>query len=57
MPLNAKGQKILANMEAEYGDPKKAKSVFYASINAGRITGVGPDSAKKKRVGVRRKKR
>lgn len=39
MPLNPKGQKILANMTQEYG-AKRGKSVFYASINSGRISGV-----------------
>jgi hypothetical protein len=38
MPLTDKGQKILASMQRQYGD-KKGKSVFYASINAGKITG------------------
>ena len=42
MPLTAKGQKILASMEKTYGS--EAKEVFYASRNAGTITGV--DSAK-----------
>jgi hypothetical protein len=39
MPLNSKGKKIMRNMKTEYGS-KKAKSVFYASINAGKIKGV-----------------
>ena len=39
MPLTAKGEKIMANMQKEYG-PDKAKKVFYASANSGRITGV-----------------
>jgi hypothetical protein len=39
MPLTDKGQKILASMQRQYGD-KKGKSVFYASVNAGKITGV-----------------
>lgn len=38
MPLTKKGQKILANMQKEYG-PRKGESVFYASINKGKITG------------------
>lgn len=41
MPLTAKGQKIMANMQREYG-PDKGERVFYASRNAGRITGVDP---------------
>ena len=38
MPLNAKGQKILKSMVKTYGSEKKAKSVLYASKNAGKIT-------------------
>lgn len=39
MPLTTKGRKILRQMEKEYGKGK-GKSVFYASRNKGRITGV-----------------
>jgi hypothetical protein len=39
MPLNKKGSKIMSSMKKTYG-PKKAKSVFYASKNAGKIKGV-----------------
>lgn len=39
MPLTDKGTKILNSMRQTYGDEKKAKSVFYASINKGKITG------------------
>lgn len=39
MPLTPKGQKIMGNMQKEYG-AKKGKSVFYASQNAGKISGV-----------------
>jgi len=39
MPLTKKGKAIMKNMVAEYG-PKKAKEVFYASANKGRIKGV-----------------
>ena len=39
MPLTSKGQEILANMTKEYGG-KKGESVFYASKNAGKISGV-----------------
>lgn len=38
MPLTKKGKKIKAAMLKEYG--KKGTSVFYASRNAGRISGV-----------------
>lgn len=43
MPLTPKGQKILKNMTKEYG-AKKGKSVFYASINKGKLKGVEPES-------------
>ena len=39
MPLTKKGKAIMKNMVAEYG-PKKAKNVFYASANKGRIKGI-----------------
>ena len=39
MPLSAKGAEILKNMVKEYG-AKGGKRVFYASANAGKITGV-----------------
>ncbi|MFA5158558.1 MAG: hypothetical protein WC451_05250 [Patescibacteria group bacterium] len=39
MPLTKKGTRILAAMERSYGK-KKGESVFYASINAKKITGV-----------------
>ena len=38
MPLTKKGQKIKAAMQSEYG-AKKGESVFYASINKGKIKG------------------
>ena len=39
MPLNEKGQEIMSSMKKQYGK-KKGKSVFYASLNAGTISGV-----------------
>lgn len=39
MPLTAKGEEILAAMQKEYGS-EKGKQVFYASKNAGKITGI-----------------
>lgn len=39
MPLTAKGEKILAAMQEEYGNDR-GERVFYASKNAGTITGV-----------------
>ena len=52
MPLTPKGKKIKAEMEETYGK-EKGEQVFYASANAGKITGVEP---KKKKTGGRRKK-
>lgn len=43
MPLTAKGEKIMANMQREYGADKGTR-VFYASRNSGRISGVDPQS-------------
>lgn len=37
MPLSATGQKVLESMRKEYGSEKKAKQVFYASINKGTL--------------------
>ena len=48
MPLTSKGSRIMANMQSEYG-PKKGKSVFYASRNAGKISGVEEHEKKKKK--------
>ena len=39
MPLNAKGKKIKASMQKEYGSKKGAR-VFYASENKGTVKGV-----------------
>lgn len=39
MPLNKKGQKIMSAMKKEYGD-KKGESVFYATRNKGKLSGV-----------------
>lgn len=39
MPLTAKGEKIMRAMQEHYGS-EHGKSVFYASKNAGRISGV-----------------
>lgn len=39
MPLTKKGKKIMGAMKKTYGDTKKAKSVFYASVNKGNIKG------------------
>lgn len=38
MPLTRKGNTILRAMESQYG-AKQGESVFYASINKGKVTG------------------
>ena len=48
MPLTAKGERIMKAMKAQYGD-KKGEEVFYASANAGTLTGVHEAQAKKPR--------
>ncbi len=47
-PLNKKGKEIMQSMHETYKDPKKAKSVFYASVNAGKIKGVEGKGGKSK---------
>lgn len=49
MPLTGKGSKILSAMKKQYGS-KKGESVFYASINAGKITGAEKASAGARRA-------
>jgi len=39
MPITEKGKKIMSNMKKTYGE-EKGERVFYASENAGTITGV-----------------
>jgi hypothetical protein len=39
MPLTSKGKEIMTSMVKQYG-AKKAKAVFYASANSGKIKGV-----------------
>ena len=46
MPLTDKGRKIMDNMQRTYGG-KKGEQVFYATRNAGKITGVEETSAAK----------
>jgi len=40
MPLTDKGKSILRSMVKTYDGMKKAKSVFYAMVNAGKLKGV-----------------
>jgi hypothetical protein len=39
MPLTKKGKKVMSAMKKTYGSDKKAKSVFYASVNKGTVKG------------------
>ena len=47
MPLTKKGDKIYREMVRNYG-VSKGKQVFYASMNAGKITGVHKKKSKRK---------
>jgi uncharacterized protein len=47
MPLSKKGKKILRAMKSQYGSEAKAKEVFYASINAGKLTGTHKHDARR----------
>lgn len=40
MPLTAKGETILRNLEKEYPTEVKAKEVLYAGKNAGTFSGI-----------------
>lgn len=42
-PLTDKGNKIMKSMKDEYGD-KEGETIFYKARNAGKITGVDPES-------------
>jgi len=44
-PLTTKGKKVMRSMKKTYG-PKKAKQVFYAMQNEGKLKGV--EGSKKK---------
>jgi len=37
MPLTKQGKKVMVSMMKQYKDPKKAKEVFYSSINAKKV--------------------
>lgn len=54
MPLTAKGKKVLGRMKKTYGK-EKAKQVFYAMINEGKLTGVEGESRTKKSNGKKEK--
>ena len=40
MPMTEKGKRVMRAMMKTYGSKKKAKEVFYSSINAGKLKGV-----------------
>lgn len=46
MPLTAKGKKVMDSMIKQYGK-KKAKQIFHAMINEGKLTGAEPAKKKK----------
>lgn len=48
MPLNKKGKKIMTSMIETYGE-EKGKDVFYASLNAGTISGVESPRRRRKK--------
>ena len=48
MPLTKKGNEVMGSMQKTYGNDKKAKQVFYASINSGKLKGAeGANPSKK----------
>lgn len=47
MPLTAKGKTILTAMKKQYGD-KEGESVFYASMNSGKVKGAEKSQPTKK---------
>jgi hypothetical protein len=53
MPLTNKGEKIMESMKRTYGG-KKGEEVFYATRNAGKITGVEETEELKKGGRVRK---
>ena len=56
MPLTAKGEKIKAAMDREYGG-KKGAAVFYASANSGKIKGVHEGRGARLKEAFRRRRR
>lgn len=49
-PLNSKGKKIMRSMKRTYGS-EKAKRVFYASENSGKIRGVARKQPRRSKRG------
>jgi hypothetical protein len=41
MPLTKTERRVMRSMRKTYGSAKRAKQVFYASINSGRLRGKG----------------
>jgi len=56
MPLTKKGRKIMRAMKKHYGD-ERGEAIFYASRNAGAITGVERSSHDRHDAGRRPKRR
>lgn len=48
MPLKKEWKKVMASMMKTYKSPKKAKNVFYAMINAGKLSKKKMEGKKKK---------
>lgn len=55
MPLTSKGKKIMSRMRKQYG-AEKAKEIFYAMINEGKLKGV-EEASKPKQKSKSKKKR
>ena len=56
MPLTKKGRKILRAMQEHYGD-ERGEAIFYASKNAGKITGVERSSSSQPERSRKRRRR
>lgn len=56
MPLTKKGRKIMRAMKEHYGD-ERGEAIFYASRNAGKITGVERRGHERHDAGRRPKRR
>ena len=54
MPLTKTGNEVLGSMRKTYGSEKKAKSVFYASINKGKPGSKSWHQKSSKRLGGKR---
>ena len=48
MPKTKHGERMLERLQREYG-PKSGKSVFYAMVNSGKITGSGTNTEQRRK--------